>query len=82
MVTERISPLDEEREVSEGAVLHDQMDVCGGLMAVNQSNDVWVVEAFEDVDFGAEVLLEFLVELGQVDGFDGDVGAMPLESSC
>jgi hypothetical protein len=50
-------------------------------MTVNQSNDVWVVEAFEDIDFGAEVLLEFLVELGQVNGFDSDVGAMPLESS-
>lgn len=64
MIPERVSSLDEEREVSKRAVLHDQMDVGGGLMAVDQSNDVWVVEAFEDIDFGAEVLFELLVEFG------------------
>lgn len=29
-----------------------------------------MVEAFEDLDFGVEVLFEFLVELREVDGFD------------
>lgn len=29
-----------------------------------------MVEAFEDLDLGIEVLLQFLVQLGEIDGFD------------
>ena len=31
-----------------------------------------MVEAFEDLDFAVEVLLELLVKLRQIDRFDGD----------
>ena len=44
--------------------------MCGRFSAVNEGNDVRVVEAFQDLDFTVEVLLELLVEFRQVDGFD------------
>lgn len=31
---------------------------------------MWVMEAFEDLDFRVEVLLQFLVELREIDRFD------------
>jgi hypothetical protein len=37
---------------------------------VDEGNDMWVMEAFEDLDFGVEVLLQFLVELREIDRFD------------
>jgi hypothetical protein len=43
-------------------------------MAVDQGNDVWVLEALENIDFGGKVVLQLLVELREVDGLDGDEG--------
>lgn len=76
MVPQRFPPLDEQGQVSQGAVFHDQMDVRGGLMAVDERDDVGVVEAFENVDLRGQIVLELLVEFRQVDRLDGDVGAM------
>ena len=42
----------------------------GGLLAVNQGNNVWMVQAFEDSDLGGEVVFELFVELGKVDRLD------------
>ena len=41
------------------------------VFAVDEGYDMGMVKAFEDGDFGSEVLLELLVELAQVDRFDG-----------
>ncbi len=35
----------------------------GSLLTVNEGDDVWMMEAFQDVNFRVEVLFEFLVEL-------------------
>ena len=42
----------------------------GGLFAINQCNDVWMVQAFEDSDLGGEVVFELFVELRKVDRLD------------
>lgn len=46
------------------------MYVSGGLLAVDQRYDMGMMEALQDVDLGIEVLLQLLVELVHVDGFD------------
>ena len=38
--------------------------------AVNQGNDMGVVEAFEDLDFAIEVIFELAVQLRKVDRLD------------
>lgn len=45
------------------------------LMAVDERDDVRVIQTLENVDFGREVFSQLLVELRQVDRFDGDVSA-------
>ena len=67
-----ISSLDEQRQVPQSAILHDQMDVRRGFMAIDECDDVGMVEALEDIDLGGKVVLEFLVELRQIDGLDGN----------
>jgi hypothetical protein len=52
------------------------MDVRGGFMAIDQSDDVRVMEAFENIDLRRQVIFELLIQFGQVDRLDGDVGAM------
>jgi hypothetical protein len=44
--------------------------VLGGLLAINQRNNVWMVQAFEDSDLGGEVVFELFVELRKVDRLD------------
>ena len=46
------------------------MYVLGGLLAINQRNNVWMVQAFEDSDLGGEVVFELFVELRKVDRLD------------
>lgn len=46
------------------------MYVSGRLLAVDQRYDMGMMEALQDVDLGIEVLLQLLVELVHVDGFD------------
>ena len=67
-----ISSLDEQRQVPQSAILHDQVDVRGGFMAIDECDNVGMVEALEDIDLGGKVVLEFLVELRQIDGLDGN----------
>lgn len=50
-------------------------------MAIDKSDDVGMVKALEDVDLRREVILEFLVQLSQVDRLDSDVGPVFLELS-
>lgn len=47
----------------------------GCLLAVNKRNDVWMMEPFQDVDLGVQVFFKFLVELLEVDRFDGYIAA-------
>jgi hypothetical protein len=46
------------------------MYVSHRFSTVDKGNDVGMVEAFEDLDFGVKVLFQFLVELREIDGFD------------
>lgn len=32
-------------------------------MTVDQRDDVWLVEAFEDINFGGKIIFQLLVEL-------------------
>lgn len=41
-------------------------------MAIDECDNVGMVEALEDIDLGGKVVLEFLVELRQIDGLDGN----------
>jgi hypothetical protein len=75
VVTQLVPLLDEVRQVSELAVLHDQVYVSRRLSTVNQGNDVGVVEALEDLDLAVEVVLELAVELREIDRLDGDEGS-------
>jgi hypothetical protein len=45
-------------------------------MTVDESHNVRVLEALEDVDLQREVFFELLIEFRQVDRLDGDVGAV------
>ena len=40
--------------------------------AVDEGDDVGMLETLEDFDLGGQVVFELLVELAQVDGLDGD----------
>ena len=55
------------------------MDVCGRFLAVDQSDDVWMMQAFEDVDLGIEIFLELLVELVEMNRLDRYEGSVLLE---
>jgi hypothetical protein len=54
------------------------MDVLCGFMAVDQGDNVWMLETLENIDFGGKVVLQLLVELREVDGLDGDEGLCSL----
>lgn len=47
------------------------MNVSSGFFAVDQGNDVGMMEAFENVDLGVEVVFELLVESVDIDRLDG-----------
>ena len=42
------------------------MYVGGCFMAVYKRNDMRMVEAFQDIDLRRQILLQFLVQLGEV----------------
>ena len=46
------------------------MDMGGRFLTVDEGNDVRMVKAFEDLDFGVEVLLQLLVEFREIDRLD------------
>ena len=46
------------------------MYVSHRFSTVDEGNDVWMMEAFQDLDFGVEILLQFLVQLREIDGLD------------
>ena len=49
-----LSLFDEQRQVSQLTVLHDEVDMCSRLDAVVQADDVWMVDASKNGDFGEE----------------------------
>ena len=44
----------------------------GGLLAINQGDNVWMMQALQNGDLGGEVVLELFVEFGKVDRLDCD----------
>lgn len=70
---EGISLLDEIRKIPQLAKLHHQVYMGGGLLTVDQSDNVWVMQAFEYVDLGVQVLFELLIKLVQVDRLDSHI---------
>lgn len=44
-------------------------------MAVDECDDMRMVEALKNLDLGVEVLLQLPVKLRQVDRLDGNIGA-------
>lgn len=44
-------------------------------MAVDESDDMRMIEALENLDLRVEILLQLPVQLRQVDRLDGDIGA-------
>lgn len=53
--------------------------MCGGLLTVDEGDDMWMMEVLQDEDLAIEVLLELRIELLQIDRFDGYVTRAPLE---
>jgi hypothetical protein len=51
------------------------MNVGGSFMAIDQRNDVWMVEAFEDMNLRRQVVLQLLIQLREVDRLYGDIRA-------
>ena len=70
--------LDEIGEIAELAKLHDQIDMSRRFLAIYESDNMWMMEAFQDVDLRIEVLLQLLVELMQIDRFDGNKAGLLL----
>ena len=52
------------------------MDVGRRLFAIDEGDDVGMVEAFKDGNLRRQIVLELLVELSQVDGLDCDEGLL------
>lgn len=48
------------------------MNVSARLLTVNERDDVWMMEALENLYLGVKILFQLLVELVQVNRFDGD----------
>ena len=56
-------------------ILHDQVELLGGVDHFVQTHDMRMVEQFHDSDFAEELLGRGLVQLGLVYDFDGDLCA-------
>lgn len=80
MTGQRISFLDKVRQVPQLAKLHDEMYVCRCFLAVDQRHDVGMMEALQNVNLGVQVFLQLFVEFVQVNGFDGYVARLLLQS--
>jgi hypothetical protein len=72
-MVDEIGPLlDESGQISEFAKLHYDVHAGGRLVAIDKGDDVGVMQAAQDRDLRNEVVFELFVQLGDVDGFDGD----------
>ena len=49
------------------------------LLTVDERDNMWMMEAFEDMDLGIEVILQLLVELLQVNRLYGYVSTVLLQ---
>lgn len=52
VIPEGMTTLDEEGQVTQGTVLHDQMYMGGGFITVEEGDDVGMIEALEDLNLG------------------------------
>ena len=57
MLCKSVAFLDEVGQVAELAEFHDKVDMGFILFAVDEGDYMWMMKAFQDVDFGVEVLL-------------------------
>lgn len=48
------------------------MNVSARLLTIDEGDNVWVMQALEDGDFGCQVVFEFLVELREIHRLNGD----------
>lgn len=78
VLSQRGTLLDECGQVSQLTEFHHQMHLCLGLEAVEQGDDVGMVEFPEDLDFFVEVLPQLLAELREVYRLDGNERAFLL----
>lgn len=65
-----LPPLDELGQVTKCNILHDQVNVLSCFFAVDKGSDMRVMEALKNGDLGGQIVLQLLVELAHVDGFD------------
>lgn len=72
MCDELVSLLDEQGEIPQLAVLHDEIDVRGRLDTVMEGDDVRMPQRLEDLNLPKQVLLKLLVQPGEFDRLDGD----------
>ena len=57
MIRKAIAPFDKKGQISQGTVFHHQMDVRCCLVTVYESNNMWMIEPLENVDFRGKVIL-------------------------
>jgi len=62
----------EERQIAELAVFHDEIDMAGRFDAVVEGNNVRMPKSLEDGDLAVQVFLEFLAQAPELDRLDGD----------
>lgn len=72
MCREVISLLDQERQVSQLAVLHHQVNMHGSLDTFVQGDNVGMAELLENPDLGVEVVFHFAFELTKFDRLDSN----------
>lgn len=66
--------LDEEGQVAQFAIFHNEVDVSSRFETVMKGNDVRMPQGLEDLDFAIEIFLEFLIQSLKLDRFDGNSG--------
>ena len=79
MRRELVSLLDEEGEIAQLAVFHHQVYVGPRLDAVMEGDDVGMSKRLQNLDLAVEVLLELLIQTGQLNRLDGDRGLFDLQ---
>jgi len=66
--------LDEQRQIAQFAVFHNEVDVGRRFDAVMEGNDVRVAKLLEDLDFAIQIVLELFVQSPKLDRFDSNEG--------
>jgi hypothetical protein len=66
-----LSLLDEQRQVPQLTVFHNEIDMRARLDAIMESNDMRVPKGLENLNFAIEIFLQLLVQTGKLDRLDG-----------